>query len=522
MKMKNIIAFTGGMILMLVSSSCNKDYLDKNPLDSIASQTFWNTKEDVAMGLAGCYSRIYGSMMDYQRAYVDALGDATYNYWGFFNTEQQVLGVLSSSSGGMPPAIFNYSYRAIAQCNFFLDNVDKATKVDPGIINVAKGEAKFLRALFYFDLVRSFGGVPLYKTSPATVEVSKIPQSPAADIYAFINEDLDFAIANLPDISYSGGHAVKGSALGIKARVLVTQQRWAEAVTVCQQIMNSGLFSIYGDYEGMFLNRGQKNNPEIMFACEYLTPTLYHSVYGMNIEYAKHIFLMPNLRDNFECIDGLPITESPLYDSSGLGASMRSDETVPWKFRNNRDPRFRYIIRGPNTDWLGHYSYNFYNVTGVQNRKYIDTTIQGTYTYNYLNDWNYILLRYADVLLMYAEAKNEVSGPDATVYAAIDQVRSRPTTLMHPKWKAMPLLDRARNGTKDKVRACIQHERMVEFTDEGERYWDLKRWHIADIVLPKLTNPGGYQYVFTQKFYLWPFQQSELDANPNLVQNDGW
>ena len=504
----------------MLASSCKKDFLEKNPLDSISNETFWKSKADVAMALSGCYSRMYGTMMDYQRGYIDALGEGTYNYWGFFNTEQQVLGVVSSTSGGMPEAVWNGSYRAISECNFFIDNVDKATTVDAATINTAKAEARFIRALFYFDLVTGFGDVPLYKKAPATPEESKVARSPKAEVLAFIEEDLNFAIANLPDVAYNTGHAVKGSALGIKARVMIWQEKWAETAALCQQVMSSGVFSIYGDYEGMFLKRGSKNNPEIMFACEYFGPERYHSVYGMNIEYAKHIFLTPYLRDAFDCTDGLPITESPLYDPSGLQASIDNDETVEWKFRENRDPRFQYIIRGPGTNWPGHYEYAFYNVTGVQNRKYIDPAIQGNYTFNYLNDWPCILLRYADILLMYAEATNEIGGPNASVYEAIDKVHCRPT--IYADRAAMPPTDRARYGTKDQVREYIRKERFIEFPMEGLRPNDLKRWKIAHTLLPTVKNPGGYSYVFEMKHYLWPIQQRELDANPNLVQTPGY
>ena len=501
MKMKNIIAFAGAVILML-ASSCNKDYLDKNPLDKISGQTFWNNKLEVDMAVSGCYSRLYGSLLDYQRAYLDALGDCTYNYWGFFNTENMVLGLFSKTSGGAPNDIWNTSYRGIAQCNFFLDNVDKAVTVDKSYLAIAKAEVQFLRAMFYFDLVNCFGEVPLYKTSPENAEASKIARNPKAEVLAFIHADLDFAIANLPNDPYFKGHAVKGSAQGLKTRVLITEKKWTETAALAQQIMNSGIFSVYGDYEAMFLKKGQKNNPEIMFACEYLGPERYHSTYGMNIEYAKHIFLTKYLKNAFECSDGLPITESPLYD--------------PTNTFKNRDPRHNLIVRNPKgTDWLGHYPYDFYDVTGVQNRKYIDPTIQGNYVYNYLNDWNYILIRYSDILLMYAEAQNEVTGPNQSIYNAINAVRQRTTINMPP-------VDQARYNSKDKLREYIQHERMVEFPMEGLRYFDLKRWNIAHIVLPKLTNPGGYPYVFEQKHYLWPIQQSEMDKNSNLVQTTGY
>jgi starch-binding outer membrane protein, SusD/RagB family len=119
------------------------------------------------------------------------------------------------------------------------------------------------------------------------------------------------------------------------------------------------------------------------------------------------------------------------------------------------------------------------------------------------------------VLLMYAEAKNEVSGPDATVYAAINQVRARSGINMPP-------VDQAKYNTKEKLRDYIRHERRVELALEGQRYNDLKRWNIAHLKLPTLKNPAGTPLIFETKNYVLPFLQSELDNNPMLVQNTGY
>ncbi|MGV8096433.1 MAG: RagB/SusD family nutrient uptake outer membrane protein [Mangrovibacterium sp.] len=495
--MKRIILAISSLILF----SCNEDFLDKNPLDQISSETFWKSENDVDMALTGCYERLKGSFLDFQRGYLEGLSDNGYVYWDLLGIENMSLGNINASSGGVKNDIYNSSYRGIAQCNFFLDNVDKATTVDQRILDVAKGEARFLRALFYFDLVQCFGDVILYKETPENAEASKIAKSPKAEVLAFIHEDLDFAISNLPDETYSTGHAVKGSAMALKTRVLLMEEKWLEAATLAQTIISSGKFSIYEDYASMFINKGQANNPEIMFSCDYLSPSSYHSFYGMNIEYSAHIFIREELFDAYECIDGKSISESPLYDDNNPHA--------------NRDPRLKATVRPNDAEWPGFYSPELFNPTGRLNRKGVDTTIQATYANNYLNDWNWILLRYADVLLMYAEAKNEASGPDQSVYNAINEVRARPSV-------GMPPVDQARYNSKELVREFIRHERQVEFAIEGIRYFDLKRWKIAHVVLPQVINPGGSHLVFEQKHYYWPFSQRELDSNPNLVQTAGY
>ena len=147
--------------------------------------------------------------------------------------------------------------------------------------------------------------------------------------------------------------------------------------------------------------------------------------------------------------------------------------------------------------------------------KYVDlsrapfTTTTATTT-----DQDYIHLRYADVLLMYAEAKNELSGPDASVYA--HKPGKSPARYKHAA------VDQAKYNTKEKLRDYIRHERRVELALEGQRYNDLKRWNIAHIKLPALKNPSGRPLIFETKNYVLPFQQSELDNNPLLVQNTGY
>jgi hypothetical protein len=513
MRIINKLYFGFLLVLLFTGVSCNKDFLDRNPLNSVSSQIFWASEADVQTALAGVYSRLQQNFLGYERVYLDGLTDNAYLDPGNGNQSNMTnmtTGSISAGLGGALPNMYSTPYRAIASCNYFLDNIDKAPLTDAKK-NGYKAEVRFIRALSYFDLVQLFGGVVIYKNFPAKLEDAKIAKSTKEQVYAFIEEDLDFAIANLPDEKYNG-HAVKGSAQGIKARVLITEQKWADAVTVLQQIMTAGKFSLSNNYAALFRTAGQTTaavNTEIMFSTQYLAPTnpqrISPGAAGMDIELGWWSLMQPyqDLANEYEMTDGKMITESPLYNAA-----------TPYV---NRDPRMDLTLRLPGevwknsagTPWTQSYATN----TGFLMEKYVDlsrapfTAATATQT-----DQDYIHLRYADVLLMYAEAKNEVSGPDATVYAAINLVRARPGINMPP-------VDQAKYDTKDKLREYIRHERRVEFALEGQRYNDLKRWNIAHIKLPTLKTPAGTPLVFLTKNYVLPFPQSELDNNPFLVQN---
>jgi len=379
--------------------------------------------------------------------------------------------------------------------------------------NQYKGEVRFLRGMFYFDLVQAFGDVPMYKTAPKTVEESKVPASPKADVLAFVHEDLDFAIANLPDMPYTG-HAVKGAAMALKGRVLLFEQKWAEAASILQQIISGGKFSISASYSGLFLTASQQNNPEIMFSTTYLAPNLVHSSSGEGLEtevgWYGSIGVYTSLADDYECTDGKPISSSPLYNPA-----------EPYK---NRDPRMDITLKVPGEKYLLPNGSEFQNSDQVQTpylmQKYLDLThlpfsrdISAAKT-----DQNIIHIRYADVLLMYAEAQNEATGPDASVYNAINLVRQRSQVNLPP-------VDEVMYGTQTALREYIRHERRVEFACEGLRYFDLKRWNIMAERLASVSNPIPYPPVtlaFGEKNNVLPFPQSEIDKNTELDQKDGY
>lgn len=498
-----------GSIIGLIAlfASC-EDFLDKNPTTQISSPTFWKTQNDADMALAGCYARLYCNTFNFEGVYsLDIMaGDANEGSQslGAGSTGTFALGIMESTSGGLLANVYNDCYRGIATCNFFLENIGKADVPD-ATRTVYTGEVLFLRALFYFTLADTYGGVPLYTTS-VTMDQAKVAQSTRAQVVEQVLSDLDDAIATLPNTDYSTqGHAVKGSALALKSRVLLFQSDWEGAAAAANQVITEGKFSLYNDFGNLFLAAGQNNNPEIMFSTKYLNPDnssqqdiriLWHGIWNPRQE----------LRDAFECIDGEPITTSDLYDP------------VNWEL--NRDPRLAETIRrfeDPAVKASGEvvpFAYNGISQTGLEPAKGGNVeTLPIDYATKSEQDW--ILIRYAEVLLNFAEATNELDGATGPVYDAINAVRARPGIDMPPIPAGL---------TKDEMRIRIRNERRVEFAFEGMRYRDIKRWKLAETYIPTLIEPGSLvkRNFDPAKHYVWPFPQSEIDINPNLEQNPNY
>ncbi len=483
-------------IFAICVSSCS-DFLDKNPLDQISSETFWRNEKEVDMALAGVYNRLNSWTFRHKDGSLDVMaGDA---YGTVISLAQ---GLIEPTSGSIINTIYNDCYRGISSCNFFLDNVEKAP-LDPARLDVYKAEVLFLRALFYFTLTEFYGGVPLYDHS-VTIDEAIVKQSAKATVIAQVINDLDFAIEHLDNIPYSDGHAVKGSALTLKAKVLLHQEKWQEAADVADEVIQDKIFTLHDDFRTLFLATGQNDNPEIIFSTRFLNPNF---VSDLDIRFSWHGILNPlqQLVDAYECTDGQPITSSPLYDPSD------------WKL--NRDPRLIMTIKGY-TDKAYNSAgeevvFNYNNISASQYNpvKYCNwDALPIDYSTQSEQDW--IHLRYADVLLMYAEAKNEASGPDQSVYDAVNEVRTR-TGVDMPE---LPL-----GLTKDEMRDRIRNERRVEFALEGTRYSDVKRWKTIEDYVPTIQDPGGVMRVFDpSKHYLFPFPQDERDINPLLDQNPNY
>ncbi|WP_316790898.1 RagB/SusD family nutrient uptake outer membrane protein [Pedobacter frigoris] len=499
-----LIGMTSIIVLIGMLISCKKDFLDKNPTAAISSEVFWKSDADAQMGLAGVYRRLQEGFFGHRKLWLDTYSDNAldrHSFYGFGNLTQGIV-----NPTNIPGAFYNAPYQGIASCNYFLENIDKAPSTEAAK-NTYKAEVRFLRAMFYFDLVQAYGGVVLYKTNPKTVDEGKIAKSSKEEVLAFIHEDLDFAISNLQDVAYAG-HAVKGSAQALKAKVYLSQQNWPQAAKFANDVMTgSGGFSIYqGGYEKLFLTTTQQNNPEIIFSTKFLAPNNPQGGEGVLVELGWYGSIAPyqNLVDEYEMANGKMIGET----GSGY------DGTNPY---NNRDPRLKFTIKVPTEKYINPDGTVFNEsdplLTTYSQKKYVDLSkLPFDRSKTPLTDQNIIHLRFADVLLMYAEAKNEESGPNGAIYDAIDKIRTRTSV-------GLPPIDRTVYNTKEKLRDFILHERRVELALEGHRYFDLKRRNLMGPKLALLKNPAGVQLKFGELNNVLPFSQGELDRNKKLEQN---
>ena len=452
-------------LILFMAFSCENDFLDRQPLASVSSTTFMSSKAEVETGLIGVYSRLQLNFLGYVRPYLDCISDNAWlgnTAWLHRRVNEILTQPLTPSMTGTINQLYEEPYKLINSCNFFIENTsaDKAEDVTVEEMEIYKAEARFLRALAYFDLVQLWGDVVLYKSTPETIDGWFLPRSPKEEVYAFIEEDLNYAISKLPNTLYSG-HAVKGSAQGLLGRVLLTQEKWSEAAAVLNDVITSGPFSLSNDYAAIFREDGQMNpsvSCEIMFSTMYLgadDPQWAKNQMGLNLEVGAWGFVQPHmdLIDSYQMIDGLPASESELFDNT--------DSLTRYQ---NRDPRLDLTVLLPAETWIDGQGEpisraNIQNVNdgGVLMEKYIELSKAPFTKAGFAdNDQDMVWLRYADVLLMYAEAKNEASGPDASVYNAINQVRARPGINMPP-------VDQTRYNSKDLLRQYIRDERRVEF-----------------------------------------------------------
>lgn len=514
--MKRNIKYLFAVLLLTGVWACNKNFLNKNPLALVPASSFWKTQSDADLALAGIYnflvigndatsSSAAGAGWGSGSMYWETISDNGYTNSSGGSFGSISTGVIEATTGGMQSTAYTVSYQAIAACNNLLANIGNIP-LDSNTLNEYRGEAKFLRAYYYFLLTQLYGDLVLTLQPLSNDNASAtLPRTAKAIVVDSILADLSFAAAHLPNTSYNG-HVVRGTALGYMTKVLLANDSWPQAAATAQTIINEGHFSLYkGGYRNLFFKPGQTGNPEIMFSANYLPPNLYSPADWL-YSYLNVVQVLSPLVSDYECTDGLPITQSPLYSAA-----------TPYA---NRDPRLAATILVPGV-WRGTTANTAFNPatvpvpSGFLPKKGVDSTRFPT-TYSTQSDQNWVFLRYAEVLLMYAEAQNEAVGPDGTVYAAIDSVRQR---------VGMPVLPAGLSQTA--MRTRIQHERRIELAMEGQRYFDLKRWRLDRVLIPQVKDPTNAYRTFPLRDTLWPVPQSEIDiatgyGNKGFYQTPGW
>ena len=494
------------MLAATMFAAC-EDFLDKQPLAQAASETFWKTEADVQAALTASYSAyrtsIYGSVRGSNGVAFanECISDNAISTSSFAGYNTIMNGGISPSTGGAASQFWSDSYNGITKCNYFLDNIDRAQSF-LSATNYAKykGEALFNRCFFYNELIQLYGDVPLVlKTQTLEDDFRNQPRVAKAEVVTQLLQDIDVAIAGLPNEVYTNGHAVRGSAIMLKVRILLNNQRWAEAADAAWSLIGdpANPFALYSNYSGLFFGgQRDKSNKEIMFSVQYQAPSDYHQL-DQYVGSRMSFFPTPQLVQAYETNQN----PDPLYN--GL-----------------KDPRLKMTIFQIGDPWVMHTSGKFSNVkagllsegaipfNNLAFRKWIDPTLVAA-TSSQLSDQHIVKMRYAELLLSYAEAMFESGqGGDARALKALNDVRSRPGVQMHPKTVL--------------TQADIRNERRVELAFEGLRYNDIIRWNIAHLVIPQISiTAGGTKRKFDG--YLWPIPQQQMDIMQGVwTQNQPW
>lgn len=540
------IAIAVVLSVLFLFAGCNKvnSYLDKAEAGGMSSEEVFGNYRQTERFLA----QVYGSSLtiDWVGGYLWSFsydgatdnGYCSYRYWpspkftydGNFTPDNNPIDQWADS------------YVSLRKVNMFLENIDglpisaNNQEEEREGKSRMKGEAYFLRAWVYAELFKRYGGVPLVNQVLQASDDLYIPRATVDELVAQIVEDCDKAIALLP-LTYSLrdlGRVTKGAAMALKARSLLyaasllhnpdqNVQKWQRAASAAKELIDLKQYSLHASFKEMLHTR---QSSEIIFQYtgnyqDQLRHNLMPSQGGFSIVQPSQ-----ELVDAFEMNDGKSIAESPLYDPANPYA--------------NRDPRFKMTVIHNNMPWRGVPIETYeggldglngpgdnYTRTGYYLAKTLDET--GSLTPIWRPGSHYFTyMRYAEVLLNYAEAQNEVlDAPDQSVYAAINAIRDRPGVNMPPLPAGL---------NKTQMRDRIRNERRIELAFESHRFWDIKRWRIGEQVLKtlhgmkvtKVGNDWNYEPFLVEnrqylnKYDLFPIPQTELNRNNKLIQNTGY
>ncbi len=503
-----------------IAVGCTKDILDKSPLDRLSPDAFYKNETEAKMGLMGIYQSIIPHETPIHFYQFEFMSDNAFCEHAWQGSKEFGDWAQNSSSWAAGSK-WSKAYSSIVRVNSFIANIE-TTEMSDALKKQMIAEATFVRAYMYYDLIHFFGDVPLI-LEVQTLEDAKVSRTPKSQVLEAVLNDFDFAANNLPK-SYGGadvGRATKGAALAYKAKALLYNQRWTEAAQAAKEVIDLGVYGLFEDFQALFTEENE-NNEEVIFDIQYmkdLHPQPWPTTATSFAEWPTPS-VSADLINSYYMTNGLPID----HPSSGY------NDQDPY---TDRDPRLAASVilpgsqMGPDRVFI---PANDQVLSGARPRKYAD--VNNTNRDNCAI--NSILMRYADVLLMRAEALVESGSTDHEVYDLINQVRERVN---------MPKVEEV-EGTglsQEQLRDIIRHERRVEFFMEGTRYADMLRWKDESLIHDvygynntKLSDPSSpATWIFEQvkiatrnfdpsKGWLWPIPQSEMQNNENLTQNPGY
>lgn len=491
--MKNSYKIIFFLVLIGIVSAC-ADFLDETPKGKYTTENFYKTEEHAMLAITGVYNKasfvstnnalwVFGDVASDDAIKGGAAGD---------QSEIQFLEEFNySANNGFLLKIWSQYYEGITRANYLLyyaDNIDMDADLKARIL----GEAKFLRAFFYFNLVNIFGEIPLKTQPPLNTSLINIGKSSVEDVYAQIEEDLLDATPVL-EVEYSGadvGRATQGAAWGLLAKARLYQGKWQEALDAIQSLEDLGIYSLQPVYKNNFIDSTQ-NNSESIFEIQHES--------GQIPKLGSHLNQWFGAPDNNGYAFDVPLQD--FVDEFEITAGSVVD------------PRLDYTVAQAGQEWINGEPFDpTWSATGYLQKKHVQPLREEPIIGD--ASLNYVYMRYADILLMKAEALNELNQvPQAIIPLNEVRKRARESYLYDmdlPGAGAVPanLLPDVPATSQTSVRAAIRHERRVELGFEFHRFFDLMRYGAA--TAEAALSDTDFDYA-TERYF--PIPQAEVDAN---------
>lgn len=543
MKKSKILYIALYLIGIVCLSGCND--MENAPTNDFTDSNFWTSTDKAQRVINMGYSQMYSAARMWND---ECLSDNMFQGRG--NPDQRLIrNGLADPTIGIFSSEWKDLYGGIKTCHVFLDKIDLVPDMDAAVKERMIAEVRYIRASIFFRLTCLYGDIPFF-TKDITLEESKtISRTPRATVVQFIHDELDAIMPILPTRDQQKeserGKVTKGAVCALQARVYLYDSDWANVEKYCGYLINNqseyGTYSLYSSYAGLFTQDGEYNS-EIIMDCGY-APLL--RTWGEMYDMAPLSLgartngraPLQSLVDNYIMLNGKTIEEDAAYNENNpyvnrdprLAATVVYNE-YDWSKNVNDGSTGKYIYIKPGSTPDGGNKADEYvggdavsTSTGYYVRKYYDAKHETSMA----SSINIITMRYADILLMYAEAKLEQSGLTKDVWdMTIKPIRER------AGFTVSAALDFPSGKTKEQMTKILRKERRSEFALEGLRWFDIQRWKAGSEYLngfvygAKFANSSlDYIRLDNRKFseardYLWSVPLSQMDLNSNLKPNN--
>lgn len=543
-KVKSILIL---ICTIFVCSGCS-DFLTTPPLDQITEGDWWKNEDQVRMMVDECYNKLYNGDGDNMIVFRD-----TYTDNGIWSNKTTIGdGSFTAYTSGVKD---EWKYADIAHLNYVLEGIEKAKDmISPDAYAHLSAEVRFIRAYIYYEMLFYFGDIPLITKVLTTDEARETSRQPREEVLSFVLRELDDVLLDIAkESSEETGRVNEDVVNSFLARIYLHEKDYDKVLVYTKAVMDAGKYGLYrayddatgtNSYEELFRPKADGNNNEVIFEKQYLAPLRVHDL-NRNLSFPSSVYrgwkgFMPlqNLVDEYECIGGHSVEDCEALNCEY--AVKRAEITAKGGYGEYeyRDPRLKSTIVTPGWEWKSggvvtavygiedlnskdHLSKET-NSTGFLVTKWVD--LDGGEVERTNGDKNITIFRYADILLMRAEAFIEKNTNLQEAVSILNEIRSR---------ARMP--QNIVVASQSVLREQLRHERRVETAIEGLRYYDIVRWRICDKVkngemygFAKMTDSGKRENIFMEKrvwkdhMYLWPIPQGARDLNKNLTQNTGW